>query len=72
MGKGKSYSAEYPLGIRSMSNGRTRAPKSLRKLGLTFVSDCSDSQIDGLFGIKRSELRETEEGAEQLGAARLL
>ncbi len=47
MGKnsGKSISRENPYGIRRKVGGNELAPRSLRKLGKSFMSDCSDKEL---------------------------
>ena len=42
---GKSYSAEYPIGRRAGRAGLGKAPKSLRKIGKRYLSDCSDEEL---------------------------
>tara|TARA_Y100000310_G_C20685685_1_gene818795 strand:+ start:2438 stop:2596 length:159 start_codon:yes stop_codon:yes gene_type:complete len=43
---GRSKSRENPYGIRRKSEGKELAPKSLRKAGKTFLSECSDTELE--------------------------
>ena len=42
---GKSKSAVNPLGIRRKTEGKDKAPKSARRLGRKFLSDCSEQDL---------------------------
>ena len=48
---GRSNSAENPTGIRRKVQGKELAPKSLRKAGKKFLSECTESELEKL-GIK--------------------
>lgn len=43
---GKSKSRENPFGKRRRSEGNELAPRSLRKKGKTFLSECSDTELE--------------------------
>ncbi len=47
---GRSASHENPTGIRRKSEGKDLAPKSLRKQGKVFLSDCTEKELTKLFG----------------------
>ncbi len=42
---GKSKSLEFPNGIRRKSQGKELAPRSLRKLGKWYLSECTKNQL---------------------------
>jgi len=42
---GKSKSSSNPYGIRRILGGKELAPRSLRKLGKKFLSECSAEQL---------------------------
>ena len=42
---GKSKSISNSLGIRRKSQGKELAPRSLRKLGKRFLSECSENEL---------------------------
>ncbi len=42
---GKSKSLEFPNGIRRKSQGKELAPRSLRKLGKWYLSECTEKQL---------------------------
>jgi len=43
---GKSKSRENSKGKRRMRNGKELAPKSLRKRGKVFLSECNEEQLN--------------------------
>ena len=43
---GRSISAENPSGLRRKSGGLELAPKSLRRLGRKFMTDCSAGELE--------------------------
>lgn len=48
---GRSCSSEFPTGKRRRVEGQERAPKSLRRLGKQFLSDCTDEELEKI-GLK--------------------
>jgi hypothetical protein len=48
---GRSISHENPTGKRRMSEGKELAPKSLRKKGKHYLSECTDSELEKI-GLK--------------------
>jgi hypothetical protein len=42
---GKSKSARLPFGERRVANGKTLAPKSLRKRGKQFIEQCTEEEL---------------------------
>lgn len=47
---GKSCSKDNPTGIRRKSAGKELAPRSLRRQGRQFMTDCSESELKKIFG----------------------
>lgn len=43
---GKSYSPSNPNGVRRKKNGEALAPRSLRKLGKKYLSECNTSLLE--------------------------
>jgi hypothetical protein len=48
---GRSCSSEYPTGLRRKVEGQERAPKSLRAKGKSFLSECTEEELDKI-GLK--------------------
>ena len=42
---GKSYSEQYPQGMRRQQDGKILAPRSLRKKGRKFLNDCTEKEL---------------------------
>ena len=42
---GRSISHENPTGVRRMHEGKPLAPRSLRKKGKTYLSECSEKEL---------------------------
>ena len=42
---GKSYSEKNPKGIRRKKDGNLLAPRSLRKKGRKYLSECSEKEL---------------------------
>lgn len=42
---GKSKSVELPFGKRRVANGKELAPRSLRKKGKVFMTDCKEAEL---------------------------
>lgn len=42
---GRSKCAEYPNGKRRMQDGKERAPKSARRNGKTWLTECSEAAL---------------------------
>jgi hypothetical protein len=47
---GRSNSNENPTGVRRKSEGKELAPRSLRRLGKTFMTDCTEGELKKVFG----------------------
>jgi len=47
---GRSCSSTDPQGIRRKAEGKELAPRSLRKQGKRFLTDCSEGDLKKLFG----------------------
>lgn len=45
---GKSQSHENPTGLRRKSGGKDLAPKSLRRAGKKFLSECTEQELSKL------------------------
>lgn len=43
---GKSFSYNFPKGRRRKVKGKELAPRSLRKLGKIYLSDCTDNELE--------------------------
>jgi hypothetical protein len=72
MAHGKSFSESFPLGARSMSNGKAKAPTSLRKAGKKWLSECSVDDL-GKAGLDISQYdRDKKEDREALALANML
>ena len=55
---GKSKSIKFPNGARRKVDGKELAPRSLRKKGKKFLSDCSDKELDKAKIIRHEEKKE--------------